>query len=207
MRTDDFKNAIILAKADLASRKAAETAALSGADLQDGQLSLKFLNRLALVDAASYDVRWADQAEGEEFALTDAVMLLHYLQGAKGVGPTGEIVAYRQIPGGEFYTAAFRKRAEIPLLKTFGHKPGLMTKAAAKLGGEPRDGFGDEAAIFRVLPNLDVLTVIHQGDDEFEPDGNVLFDKSISHAVTIEDVAWLGSAVVYRLMGLARQVG
>ncbi|MDR2456113.1 MAG: DUF3786 domain-containing protein [Deltaproteobacteria bacterium] len=206
MRTDDFKNAIVLAKADLAKRKAQETAELSGAALEGGNLALKFLGRGALVDAATYDVRWADQREGEDFALTDAVMLLHYLQGAKGVGPTGEIVAYRQIPGGEFYTAAFRKRAEIPLIKTFGHKPGLLLKAAEKLGGAPREGLGDEGAIFRVLPNIDVLTVIHHGDEEFDPDGQVLFDKSVSHAVSIEDVAWLGSAVVYRLMGLARQV-
>ena len=207
MRTDDFKNAIAMARADLAARDAGEVASLSGAVLSGGSLRLDFLNREALIDAADYAVRWADQAEGEEFSLTDAVMLLHYLQGAKGVGPTGEIVAYRQIPGGEFYTAAFRKRAEIPLVKTFGFKPGLLLKAAPKLGGVPKDGLGDEGAIFRVLPNIDILTVIHLGDDEFEPDGQVLFDKSVSHALSIEDVAWLGSALVYRLMGAARQVG
>ena len=116
------------------------------------------------------------------------------------------MVAYRQIPGGEFYTAAFRRRAEIPLAKTFGQKPGLLPKAAALMGGAPQPGLGDEAAVFRVLPNLEVLTVIHLGDEEFEPDGQVLFDKSVSHAFSIEDVAWLGSAVVYRLMALARQV-
>jgi hypothetical protein len=207
VRTDDFKNAIALAREDLAGRDKNQVADLSGAQLAGESLSLTFLNRKALVNATDYGVRWADQAEGEEFALTDAVMLLHYLQGAKGVGPTGEIVAYRQIPGGEFYTAAFRKRAEIPLTKTFGKNPGALLRAAAGLGGSPRADLGDEAAIFRVLPLIDVLTVIHLGDEEFEPEGQVLFDRSVTHALSVEDAAWLGSAVVYRLMGLARQAG
>jgi hypothetical protein len=93
------------------------------------------------------------------------------------------------------------------LIKTFGSKPGLLLKAAALMGGTPKEGLGDEAALFRVLPNIEILTVIHLGDDEFEPDGQVLFDRSVREALSIEDVAWLGSAVVYRLMGLARQVG
>jgi hypothetical protein len=161
------------------------------------------MGRPAAVDAATYAVRWADS--DEQFALTDAVLVLHYLQGAKGVGPTGEIVAYRQIPGGEFYTAAFRKRAEIPLVKTFGRAPGSLAKAAAALGGALVPALGDEAASFRVLPNIDVLAVIHLGDEEFEPDGQVLFDRSVSQAMSVEDVAWLGSALVYRLMARARQ--
>lgn len=206
MRTDDYKNAIILAAKDLSGRSAAETASLAGASLEGGELAFVFMNRPVRVSASDYSVRWADQAEGEEFALTDAVLVLHYLQGAKGVAPVGELLAYRQIQGGEFYYAAFRKRAEVPLTSTFGQKPGLLSKAAAALGGTIREGVGDEAAIFRVLPNIDIVTVIHLGDEEFEPDGQVLFDRSVSQALTIEDVSWLGSALVYRLMGVARKL-
>ncbi|MDR2442376.1 MAG: DUF3786 domain-containing protein [Deltaproteobacteria bacterium] len=204
MRTDDYKNAIKLAAKDLDTREAQRTASLSGASFQDGALNLNFMNRPVKVTVPGYAVGWAEAKTGEEFALTDAVIVLHYLQGANGLGPTGELLAYRQIPGGEFYTAAFRKRAEIPLIKTFGQKPGLLTKAGAALGGAKAEGFGDEAVRFQVLPNLEVLTVIHQGDEEFEPDGQVLFDRSINGALSIEDIAWLGSAVVYRLMGLSK---
>jgi hypothetical protein len=204
LRTDDYKNAIVLSAKDLSGRSAAEIASLAGATLEDGELAFDFMNRPVRVSASDYSVRWAGQAE--EFALTDAVLVLHYLQGAKGVGPAGELVAYRQIPGGEFYTAAFRKRAEIPLVKTFGKNPGLLAKASEALGGRPRGGLGDEAVIFRVLPNIEILTMIHLGDEEFEPDGQVLFDKSVTQALSIEDVAWLGSALVYRLMGEARKL-
>jgi hypothetical protein len=207
LRVDDYKNALAMAAKDLAGRNPAEVASMAGAVLDGTNLCLRFMNRDVMVSTASFKVAWADQGPEEEFALTDAVMVLHYLQEAKGLGPTGDFVAYRQIPGGEFYTAAFRKRAEQPLIGTFGHKPGLLSKAAPALGGRPSEGAGDEAAVFRVLPNMDVMAIIHHGDDEFPPDGQVLFDKSVSLALNIEDIAWLGSALVYRLMSAARKVG
>ncbi|MDR2300814.1 MAG: DUF3786 domain-containing protein [Deltaproteobacteria bacterium] len=206
MRVDDYKNALALAAKELLERPPNEVAQLSGANLDGSLLKFSFMNRELVVSTLSYVVAWANQNPDEEFALTDAVMVLHYLQGAKGVKPTGEYVAYRQIQGGEFYTAAFRKRAELPLIGTFGTKPGLLTKTAALLGGQIKEGMGDEAAIFRVLPNIDIVTIIHQGDEEFPPEGQVLFDKSISEALSIEDVAWVGSALVYRLMAASKKI-
>ncbi|MDR1872712.1 MAG: DUF3786 domain-containing protein [Deltaproteobacteria bacterium] len=204
MRVDDYKNAQVLAIQELKALDPEQVAEKSGAKWANGQFSLPFMNRLALVTAPDYGLTWADQKDGEEFSLTDGVLVLHYLLGAKGLEPQGEMVAYRQIPGGEFYTHAFRRRAEIPLTQVFGHKPGLFTKAAPLMGGELKSGLGDEAAVFRVLPHLDILLLIHHGDEEFDPDGQVLFDKNIVHYLNIEDVAWLGSALVYRLMGLTK---
>jgi hypothetical protein len=207
VRVDDYKNAMLLAAEDLSRRDASLVAQLAGAEYDGQSLSFSFMNRKATVSVPKFEVGWAEPVEGEEFSLTDAVMILHYLQEAKGIGPTGEFLAYRQIPGGEFYTAAFRKRAELPLIGVFGYKPGLLTKAAEALAGRPLQGFGDESSIFRVLPNLEIVALIHAGDDEFPPDGQVLFDRSISQALSIEDIAWIGSAVVYRLMGAAKKVG
>ncbi|MDR2367223.1 MAG: DUF3786 domain-containing protein [Deltaproteobacteria bacterium] len=206
MRVDDYKNALALAAKELLGRSPTEVAHLAGANLDGSILKFKFMNRDLVVSTLSYVVGWANQGPEEEFALTDAVMVLHYLRGAKGVKPTGEYLAYRQIQGGEFYTAAFRKRAELPLIGTFGQRPGLLVKAAAHMGGRPKTGMGDEAAIFRVFPNVDILAIIHLGDEEFPPEGQVLFDKSIAEAMSIEDVAWLGSALVYRLMAAARKI-
>ena len=136
-----------------------------------------------------------------------AVLVLHYLNGASGNRPTGQFVAYRQIPGGEFYTKAFHSRAIAPLAKTFGHTKGLLTKAALALGGEPAPNLGgDEAGRFRVLPHLDLAVVVHLGDEEFESSGQVLFDPVIGSYLSNEDISWLGSALVYRLMGAARNL-
>jgi hypothetical protein len=203
VRTDDYKNAIVLAAKELSQKDPKALSEASGSQWDGQNYGLSFLNRDIVVHG-DFTLAYAEPKEGEEIPLTDAVLILHYLLGAKGLGPGGEFLAYRQFPGGEFYTQAFHKRAEIPLTKTFGATPGLLTKAALKLNGTPQKGFGDESAVFRVLPHLDILTLIHYSDDEFEADGQVLFDKTIGQYLHIEDISWLGSTLVYRLMGLAR---
>ncbi len=206
MRVDDYKNACRIAGEELAAKDLKAVAEASGATLLSAPLGLQldFFGRPALVTAPSMAVTWWDQKPGEEFSLTDAVLVLHYLTGASGTLPTGEMVAYRQIPGGEFYFKAFSGRAEAPLAKVFGSSPGLLTRAAEGMGGETVGGHGDEAARFRVLPNIDLIVMLHHADEEFEAAGQVLFDRAVGSYFSNEDISWLGSALVYRLMGVAR---
>jgi len=207
MRVDDYKNACLLAAEELAAKDFNQTAEAAGATALSAPagFQLVFFGRQVLVTAPDMTVNWRDPKPGEEFSLTDAVLVLHYLNGASGQRPTGQLVAYRQIPGGEFYTQAFNSRAIKPLAKTFGHTPGLLTKATEALGGEPARGLGgDEAGRFRVLPHLDLAVLVNLGDEEFESSGQVLFDPIIASYFSNEDISWLGSALVYRLMAAAR---
>ncbi|MDR0881728.1 MAG: DUF3786 domain-containing protein [Candidatus Adiutrix sp.] len=206
MRVDDYKNACRLAAEELAGKDPAAVAAAAGATLLSvpAGFQLNFFGREAVVTAPEMSVSWRDQKAGEEFSLTDAVLVLHYLLGAKGLPPTGEMVSYRQIPGGEFYIKAFQSRAEAPLAKIFGPNPGLLTRAVAALGGEAVPGHGDEAGRFRVLPGLDIIVLLHHQDEEFDSAGQVLFDRVIGSCLSNEDISWLGSALVYRLMGASR---
>ena len=206
MRVDDYKNACRIAAEELAAKDPQAVAAAAGATVLSAPegFELEFFGRQVLVTAPEMTVTWRDQKPGEEFSLTDAVLVLHYLVGAKGAPPTGDMVSYRQIPGGEFYIKAFSSRAEIPLAKVFGQSPGLLTRAIMAMGGEPAPGHGDEAGRFRVLPNIDLIVMLHHADDEFESAGQVLFDRAIGSYFSNEDISWLGSALVYRLMGVAR---
>lgn len=204
MRVDDFKNAISLSQAELTSRDPRQVAALAGTEYDaDGPaLKFAFCCRPVVVKWPEITVFWADRPD-EEFPLTDAVIILHYLQGAKGVPISGEMAAYRQLPGGEFYFTAFHSRAEVPLAKAFGREPDLFKRAALALGGQPVNDYGDWGAEFRPLPLIPIILCGYLGDEEFEASGQVLFDKNIQHVLSIEDVSWLGSTLVYRLLGLA----
>ncbi|UQZ89947.1 hypothetical protein C4J81_12335 [Deltaproteobacteria bacterium Smac51] len=208
VRVDDYKNACRIAAEELSAKDPAAVADAAGATLLSAPegFELDFFGRSVLVTGPEKTVAWRDQKVGEEFSPTDAVLVMHYLNGASGELPTGDMVAYRQIPGGEFYTKAFHSRAEAPLAKVFGSNPGLLTRAIAAMGGEPVRACGDEAGKFRVLPNIDITVMVHHADEEFESAGQVLFDKNIGSYFSNEDISWLGSALVYRLMGAARNL-
>ncbi|MDR2404829.1 MAG: DUF3786 domain-containing protein [Deltaproteobacteria bacterium] len=204
MRTDDYKNAITLAQKDLSQRDPKEVASMGGAEFHESFMEFEYIHAKTRISFPLWEVSYSPPKDQDEYPLTDQVLVLHYFQGAKNLPLTGELMAYRQIPGGEFYNDAFRRRAEAPLAAVFGGKPGLLTQASEILGGTSQSGYGDEAAIFRVFPHIDILVMIYHQDEEFESYGQVLFDRVIGQYLTTEDISWLGSAVVYRLMGIAK---
>jgi hypothetical protein len=204
MRVDDYKNAIKISTTELSQKNPKEVAEAGGAELFPSYMEFKYIQHKARIAFPGWSIAWAPPKEAEEFPLTDQVLVLHYFQGAKNLPITGDLVAYRQIPGGEFYTDAFHRRAEIPLASIFGQKPGLLTKASEALGGIPQTGYGDEAALFRVFPHVDILVMLYLADEEFESRGQVLFDRVIGQYLSNEDISWLGSGLVYRLMAQAK---
>jgi hypothetical protein len=117
--------------------------------------------------------------------------------------PVGKWVAYREIPGASFYFGAFSKRAIDPLKKVFGNNLSGFHAAAAKLAGKPISD-GDAGYEFDIFPKVPVRLIVWEGDEEFAPEGNILFDESIGGILPVEDVAWLAGMLVYRLAALSR---
>jgi hypothetical protein len=199
-RVDDYKEALRLASAQVREKDPEETARLSGAryDFESKAFHFSFLGRD--IQAGFWEPRVVYTDTGQDADLPEKVLVYHYLHQAKGVPALGRDVDFRELPGGEFYHAAFDKRAQIPLVKTFGSDPDRLTASAPSLGGEPLAGKGDAAARFQVFPRVSVTLIVWGGDDEFEPSGKILFDPSIKHYLTTEDAAWAASMVVYKLM-------
>lgn len=205
-RTDDYVNAFRIAAAELQTRDPLETSQWSGADYdRTGQcFRLDFIGRGHVVTIPDVEVKLVDSEE--EVPLTEKVLILHYLNRAIGVPEKGEWITYREVPSGEFYYSAFYKRAEAPLISAFGSHPAGLIRLAPRIGGEPISGQGDAAACFRALPRVPISLVIWGGDDEFEPSGKILFDRSIPNYLPTEDIAWISGMIVYRLMKLARDM-
>ena len=203
-RKDDYENAFKIAAEELKAKDPAQVAELAGCeyDQENKGVSLMFIGRPHLVLFPDIDVKYTDG--DDEVPLTEKVLILHYLNQANGAPLKDEQVTYRETPSGEFYYQAFYKRAEAPLLSVFGNAPELLVKTAPRIGGVPDDGLGDAAAKIEALPRVPVTLVVWGGDDEFEASGKILFDRSIQHYLSTEDIAWLSGMIVYRLMRLAR---
>lgn len=212
-RIDDYKQARTLSKQELPEKDLDLIAGYSGSVTQtDGQgiksLFLNFLDRELAVSWPELDFSYRNC--DEEVPIQQQVLLLHYLNGScssKGAAITGEWISFQDVPDGRFYIGSFIKRAKDPMLKAFGENPGLMIELASRAYETSSLDYGDFSVIVKALPLIPVALVLWEGDEEFPPEGNILFDKNIPEILSAEDIAWLAGMVVYPLIGMAAKKG
>jgi hypothetical protein len=138
--------------------------------------------------------------------ISDEVLLLHYLITATGMPVSEEWITFREVPSGAFYYASFVKRAIVPLVRCFGERPSLLNQVSETVG-QVMDSPGDIALKVYGLPRVPVVLSLWKGDEEFPPEANVYLDKSVSSYLSTEDVAYISGAVVYKTIGISRQMG
>jgi hypothetical protein len=210
-RIDDFKQAREISRKELLQYDPEFIERYSGVEIikeknEINALSLRFLNR-------NINISWPDmdffyEAGDGEISIQQQALLLHYLNGAcssKRVEISGEWVSYQDIPDGRFYMDAFIKRAKIPLIQTFGLMGAKMVDIASKAYNASKLDLGDYSVRVSALPFVPVALLIWEGDEEFPPDGNLLFDKTISDFLSAEDIAALAGMVVYPMIGMAKR--
>lgn len=208
-RIDDFKQAREISRKELLKYDPELIAQYSGVEIKKAGnetefLSLRFLNRN--INISWPDMEFSYDTGDGEISIQQQGVLLHYLSGAyssKGIESSGEWVSYQDIPDGRFYMDAFIKRAKDPLLKTFGFMAKKMVDIASRVYNAEMLDLGDCSVKVQALPMVPVVLIIWEGDDEFPPDGNLLFDKTISDILSAEDIATLAGMVVYPMIGMA----
>lgn len=112
-----------------------------------------------------------------------AILILHYLikklQGLPQV--TGEWRTFRELSGVEGYFDAFKKRAIDPIVRKCDKKA------------------QDTAVTVDAFVGVPVLIKIWKADEEFGPDANIYFDRSIKDIFCIEDIVVLAGIVASSL--------
>ncbi len=79
----------------------------------------------------------------------------------------------------------------------------MLVKLATEVYGATPMEQGDLAVKIQALPLVPVALILWKGDDEFPPEGTILFDRSVSRVLSAEDIAWLAGMIVYPLLGMA----
>ncbi|MFZ5597266.1 MAG: DUF3786 domain-containing protein [Bacillota bacterium] len=189
------------AREELARLAPEEIAARAGVvyDPRQRELIVPFFNVNHLVSFPAGDIR---TAEGDsEVSLTDRVCILHYLTHASGMPLTGRLVTFKELPNGSIYVGPFNNRAVRPLVSVFGDRPEKMVEAGLKMGGT-RAEMGDWSVTVPVFPRVPITFVIWEGDEEFPPSGNILYDSSAPHQLETEDYALLPGLAIFRMKKL-----
>jgi hypothetical protein len=205
-RVDDYIHAKTIAIEKLQKTEFADIIRRSGYDAIEGNIfRVPFLDRVYRIEYP--DFAFSDESgDGKEIPLQEQVLILHYLIGADSDPVDDNWITYREIPGASFYFSVFVKRAVDPLKSVFGQDPDGFSRAAHGLGGKTIE-HGDAAFEFAILPKVSVQIILWEGDDEFPPEANILFDETVSDILTPEDIAWLSGLLVYRLISISKQTG
>jgi hypothetical protein len=188
-----------VARREFSQKQALVMAANSGClyDLDKQRFTIPFLGQKYWVDYPSGTVTFGQ--EQAEAPIITAILLLHYLVHATGVNFSGQWISFKELQGGSIYIEPFQHRAIIPFVKKFGFDHDLFARAAEKLGGQ-KSPHGDVAYIIPALPRVPLLYILWQGDEEFPPNGTILFDGYANAYLHTEDFAFLAGMTVAAML-------
>ena len=129
-----------------------------------------------------------------------SILILHYLrQKFRGLPQvSSEWISFKQLEGGEGYYSAFSKRVISPILRKYGSNPEplleLIEHSKAK-----RAQIGDYSLVLDAFDDVPLLITLWKADDDFGPEANVLFDKSIKDIFCTEDIVILAEFVAHNI--------
>ena len=133
-----------------------------------------------------------------QVSIISHILLLHYLTNAMGSPLSGELVAYKDIPGGDKYFSVFKKRVEMPVINAYGDNPEGFAEACMGLGGEEVK-MGDTAFRFQAFPRVPVTYIYWKGEEEFPASLQLLFDSSIRYNLPLEDIVYLSEMLSWKI--------
>ena len=175
----------------------AEIEHFSGYTVKGDQIEVDFLGQRFKVEYPSAKFEPEPQADGE-LPIFARILILHYLCNQAEKSVTGQLISFKELPGGGIYNQPFSNRAIRPMVEHFGEHPERLLEAAQNIGGIPVK-LGDAAVTLNVYPKILVTLVLWRADEEFPASGNILFDRSASEFLPTEDYAVLASFVVMAL--------
>jgi hypothetical protein len=196
----NYQQSFDLACASIKKMNLEERAKKAGADYQKGEegenITIEFFSepyrlRFPLIEFYS--------PSKKVVSLVTRILLLHYLIRADGNPLTGKWVAYKDIPGGLLYAGVFARRVTEPLQRKFGKSAESFRETGLKSGGEPVE-IGDASFVLHAFPRVPLQYVLWEGDDEFPSSVQLLFDASVDHYLTLEDIVVLGQVTTGRII-------
>jgi len=113
------------------------------------------------------------------------LFIIYYLLYVKNIGLSEEWISEKDMPSG---TTFFRGPHEIPthlITEVYKNNVQLFKKSCEQLGGTFINQ-ADAAFVFHITPKIPVAVLYWEGDEDFPPEAKILFDKSITHHLTLD---------------------
>lgn len=115
-------------------------------------------------------------------------LILHYLAYTKGVKPRGDWINFYQIKDAALYLPVFNKRT-VNIIQKRIKTLTQFVDACKRLGGEEVSFTSSGKAYqFFAFPLVPLLLVYYEGDEDFPSELKFMFDSSVIHNLSAEDV-------------------
>jgi hypothetical protein len=141
----------------------------------------------------------------------EQILLLHYLTTLGNAPSSGAHVSFKNLPGASFYESAYRRRGPERIVRLFGGDFEGFRRAVTRLGGVAAGkggaAYGDLSGTLPVLPRVEAIVVLFGGDEEFQPEANILYKDDIVNFLPLEDIAVLSGLIASRLKKAGREGG
>jgi len=198
MKQDNLEVSFGRALEELAKKDIQRQCQLAGADYkviraEEALISLLLMNRVYQIRYPEGEVTCRDNSQN--VGLMKKAILLRYLNNAKEAGGEEKLIGFNELPSGSFYNPAFSQSVVKPFIDFFGEVPQKLKWAAKRLGGIEIP-FGDVGVKIPFLPKVKISFIIWKGDDEFPPDGKILFNSHIASYLSTEGVV-IASAMTF----------
>jgi len=165
-------------------------------DPKNGRFEITVLDESYFVEHPSGLVL---NAQGEEFNnYSVKIFILRYLMNANGKEMTNEWISFKEFPDGPLYYSNFHKRC-IQVFAQIGNQMPEQLKNYMNLKKAIPYGKGDLSWQLTVMPGVDIVWILWFGDDEFEAEAQILFDKKLTDVFNIKDLAILGDVLMISL--------
>lgn len=113
------------------------------------------------------------------------LVILFYLLRSQNTPIGGEWISEKDLPGGVTFFTGPHAIPTYAITDRFGNDIDGFKEVCENLGGKPID-MADAAFVFRILPRVPVAVLLWRGDDEFDAEARVLFDRTISQHLPLD---------------------
>lgn len=196
-KAEGINEALKLAREKLAGVDFNTRAEQLGLTCENGKIEMHVFGSTGVLDTVTLTMNIKDS--GKPVKDADLVLVLHFLVCEIPFKPTGELIAYREFTGGQFYLAPFLSRTVKPVVDKYGNDIESIKKCLAKFESTPVD-MGDWAVKVRTIAGMDITLIYHLGDEEFPASAEVLFDSSLKRIYGAEDAAVMASRICIGLL-------
>lgn len=158
-----------------------------------------FFVRMLYVD---YEITWPKfsirSKDENGFALKNLpaqMLLIRFLSEGCASKSSGAFLTYREMPWGDVYLKPFTGRCLTRAAFTFGTRLEAF-KAALDHTRAIAIQNGDAAYQLEFMPGYDVRLIVWEGDDEFQPNSQILFSDNFPKAFSAEDRTVVGDILI-----------